>query len=124
MMLPKITDAEEKVMTALWGYEPSALGEIAQRLTDTGWSGKTVKTLIDRLCDKGAVGIERWGRRNRYYSLVERDEFVKEELGSLTTRLFGGSPQEMMAFFCRTQDLTPEQARSLIVLLEGREDDA
>ncbi len=121
-MIPNITEAEERVMRALWGAEPMALGEVADRLRDAGWSSKTVKTLIDRLCEKGAVGVERWGRRNRYYALLEKDAFARKQIGSLVDRLFDGSPQDLLAFFCRTQELTPKQARELIEMLESGEE--
>ncbi len=117
-MQPNITKAEEKVMNALWGFEPSMLGEIVQRLSGTGWSAKTVKTLLDRLCEKGAAGSERAGRRNLYYVLLEKDGFIARELGGVADRLFGGSKREMLAYFCRTEKMTREEARDIIALLE------
>lgn len=122
-MIPKITEAEEIVMRALWGYEPSTLSEVCDRIRDAKWSSKTIKTLIDRLCDKNAVGIERWGRRNRYYALIEKEAFVDRQIEQMTDRLFDGSTSDMLAYFCKTRSLTPGEAQLLIELLEERKDE-
>lgn len=120
-MIPNITEAEERVMNALWGHGQSSLGEITVRLMDAHWSSKTIKTLLDRLCEKGAVGAELVGRRNRYFALIEKEAFARRQINSLKQRLFGGSAQEMLAFFCKSQEISHEQARELISLLEERE---
>lgn len=119
----RITDAEERVMGAMWDQAPSTLGEIAGRLVGEAWSTKTIKTLIDRLTEKGAVGVEKASRKNRYHALVAREEFARSALDQVADRLFSGKAHEMMAFFCRSQSLTAEQARELIELLERKEAD-
>lgn len=59
----KIQDAELEVMKVLWSLpQPAALSEIRRILSaQCGWEDSTVKTLLRRLCEKGAVVLERRG---------------------------------------------------------------
>ena len=59
----KIQDAELEVMQVLWDSpQPVPLIEIRRALADKcGWEDSTVKTLLRRLCEKGAVELERRG---------------------------------------------------------------
>ena len=68
----KITEAELEVMEVLWDAgEPLTLGQIKEALWEK--NGDTTKTLLRRLCAKGAVGQDccggcaprgRWARRS------------------------------------------------------------
>ena len=58
----RISDAEWKIMKTLWNSESPAmtLGEIISALgEDNRWSYTTVRTLIVRLIDKGAVSADK-----------------------------------------------------------------
>ncbi len=61
----KISEAEWSIMKVLWdGCEKNergmTLGEIVQELTETtGWSNTTIRTLVIRLSEKGAVDIDK-----------------------------------------------------------------
>lgn len=58
----KITDAELEVMEVLWQGEDLTLAQVKEGVTARkGWSGDTVKTLLRRLLEKGAVGQEKRG---------------------------------------------------------------
>ena len=58
----KITDAELEVMEVLWQGEDLTLAQVKEGVTARkGWSGDTVKTLLRRLLEKGAVAQEKRG---------------------------------------------------------------
>ena len=66
----KITEAELEVMEVLWrGEGPMSLTEIKGGLPEK--NGDTTKTLLRRLCAKGAAGQEKDGVV-RYRPLVSR----------------------------------------------------
>ena len=52
----KITEAELEVMEVLWQGEDLTLAQVKEAVSARkGWSGDTVKTLLRRLVEKGAV---------------------------------------------------------------------
>ena len=68
----KITEAELEVMEVLWQAEESlTLGQIRGALPEK--NGETVKTLLRRLCAKGAAAQEK-GQVYSYHPLVSREE--------------------------------------------------
>ncbi|OWA37641.1 transcriptional regulator [Saccharibacillus sp. O16] len=121
--VPHITDAEWEVMKVLWTDSPRTANEIVQVLEGTrDWNPKTVRTLIKRLTEKGAVSYEADGRIYRYYPLVQEEECVKSETRSFLKRVYGGAMRPMLAHFIRDEQLSREDLDELRKLLDERKD--
>ena len=93
----RITEAERAVMEVLWSDAPQGAAEVARRLTDRDWSDRTVKTLLARLVEKGALRAEPEGRRYLYTPLIERAAHRRDAVRKLSQRLFGGRAAPMVA---------------------------
>ena len=110
----KITDAELEVMRALWASgEPMTLSQLKAALAEShGWSGDTTKTLLRRLCDKGAVGQEK--RKVYYYrSLVEQERLGQYRTRRLIDQLYSGSAKAMVAALVEHDQLGPQDVDEL-----------
>lgn len=122
----KITDAELEVMEALWASEePRTLAQLKAALAERhGWSGDTTKTLLRRLCQKGAVTQE---KREVYYylPLVDRDALERCRTQKLIDKLYAGSAKDLVASLVRHDQLQPEDVADLRdmfqALWDGRE---
>lgn len=75
----QISAAEALVMEILWRNHPLAADEVVAALADRDWAEATVKTLLNRLLNKGAIGAEKDGRRYLYSPQVAREDWVLEE---------------------------------------------
>ena len=118
----KISTAESVVMGALWTRQPLTAEEITgQVAADQGWTEATVKTLINRLLNKGAIGAERDGRRYLYRPLVDRADYVEAESQGLLDRLFDGRLAPLVSHFSETRKLTAEDVAELKKLIEDFE---
>ena len=119
--LPKISESEWLVMRVLWSKSPLAAQEVFEQLDGkTKWKPKTVKTLIDRLVNKGAVKYEKDGRRYLYYPVVGRDECVTTERKSFIKRVYGGITKPMLAAFLEDAELSAEDISELKEILEQK----
>lgn len=119
--LPGISDAEWAVMQTLWAESPLTAAGVVQRLQGrTGWSPRTIKTLLGRLVRKGALKFSEDGNRYQYRPAVSRDACIREESRSFLQRVFGGDVAPMLAHFVRDNRLTPDQIRELRKLLERK----
>ena len=67
----QISAAEAVVMEILWRNHPLAADEVVAALADRDWAEATVKTLLNRLLNKGAIGAEKDGRRYLYSPQIE-----------------------------------------------------
>jgi len=117
---PKISEAEWEVMKAVWDRSPRTANDIVGILTKrTHWKRETIRTLINRLVQKKALGFEKSGRQYHYYPLVEEADCIKAETRSLLRR-FGGAPVEpMLAALVEARQLSPEQIDRLKQILAG-----
>ena len=68
--LPRISDAEWKVMEVIWNDDRITSQYIIEQLGDTGWNENTIKTLITRLVKKGAVGYTHDPEDKRVYFIT------------------------------------------------------
>jgi BlaI family transcriptional regulator, penicillinase repressor len=114
----RITDAERELMEILWRRGPTGGEELVEQATAAqGWSPKTVRTLVDRLIQKGAVESRRDGKVAIYGALVERETYLRTESQDFLDRLFGGRLTPLVSHFTEQDALTPDELEKLNVLL-------
>ena len=112
--IPSISEAEHQVMKIIWKDNPIMASEIINVLTEKAdWKPKTIKTLINRLLTKDAIGFEKSGREYNYYPLIEEADFVKTESRMFVKRLFGDSMKPMLVSMVENEDLTLEDIDEL-----------
>lgn len=109
-------------MQVLWDESPLMAQEVVDRVAARNdWSPRTVKTLLNRLVKKGALGFEVEGNRYRYRPKVTRDACVRQESRSFLKRVFAGQAPAMLAHFVSQTPLTAEEIRQLRELLDRRD---
>lgn len=117
-MTRPITEAELAVMEALWRQAPLSASDIGDRIADErGWSPQTVKTLLARLVEKGAVSHEKDGRRFLYAPMIERGDYAAGESRRLVDRLFGGKVTPLVAHLAQADSLTDEDVEEIEKLI-------
>ena len=119
--LPKISESEWLVMQVLWKKSPLTANEIVEELAGKSkWKPKTIKTLITRLMNKGAIKFEKEGRLYKYHPAVSKDECVRMERGSFVRRVYGGINKPMLAAFLEDAKLSAEDISELKKILEQK----
>lgn len=120
----RISDAEWEVMQVVWELRSATAADVIERLTpQTGWSHRTVRTLLSRLVQKGALTADEEGHRNRYRAAVSRKRSVREAGQSFLERIFEGDPAELLVHFVQTSKISPEQIEQLKLLLDQKLED-
>ncbi len=116
--LPQISEAEYQVMKLVWKYAPISTTQITERLLAvTGWSPKTIQTLIKRLVNKGALSYEKQSRVFVYSPLVEEGEYLNQESRSFLDRFYDGRLSSMVCSFLEEDRLSREELDALKSLL-------
>jgi len=120
-----ISKTEFEVLEAIWHKFPASAQDIIARLNseitlnqEKQWHEKTVKTLINRMVKKGAIGFEKEGRRYFYSPLLEREAYQIKETRSIIDRLFGGRIAPLVAGFAKNQQLTKTDVDELKDLIK------
>jgi BlaI family transcriptional regulator, penicillinase repressor len=120
---PRITDTEWEVMRVVWDHHPLTATAIVADLQrqDATWHPKTVRTLLTRLVQKGALDFTPEGRSYVYRPLVAAEDCIAAESESFVTRVFGGSLRPMLAHFVERQRLTKADLQALRGMLDAQE---
>lgn len=119
----KISEAEWSIMKVLWdGCENSergmTLGEIVARLSETSdWSNTTIRTLIIRLSEKGAVAIDKTTGVYKYTPNTSKSDCVRSEVNSFIDRVFAGSAYNLMASLVKEGKFTDKERQEIIRIL-------
>lgn len=90
------TPRELDVMSVLWELGSATVAEVRERLADE-LAYTTVLSVLQTLAEKGYVGHEEEGRAYRWHPAVSRRTAGRGELRRLVEKVFGGSPELLMA---------------------------
>ena len=94
-----VTEAESAILSALWRHGPLSFASLIEAVkADNAWGDATIKTLLGRLMQKGAVLSERDDGRQRYRAAIERRDYLDGEVDTLVARLFDGQREGLRAF--------------------------
>ena len=118
---PKISDAEWQVMGVLWKRSPLTVKEIIEILSvKTTWKPETIRTLINRLGKKGAIGFEKKGRQHFFYPVLSQEECVKADADSFLVRAGGVILKPIVAAFIEKEELSAEEIAELQRILDKK----
>ncbi|UYK77741.1 BlaI/MecI/CopY family transcriptional regulator [Xanthomonas sacchari] len=119
-----ISDAEAVVMEVLWERHPLSAEEVFAALSGHGgWAEPTVKTLLNRLLNKGAIRADKQGRRYLYTPLLQRAQWVQQQSECLLDRLFGGRIAPLVAHFSERGKLSDADIAELKRLIQELDDE-
>ena len=114
----EISNAELSVMQVLWQQQPLSANAVVSALGDEkSWHEKTVKTLLNRLVSKGALGFDKDGRAYLYYPLISEQDYQLEQSRSFVERIFSGRIAPLVAGFASQKKLTEDDVAQLKQLI-------
>ena len=120
----QISEAESAVMEVLWERSPIGAEDVVVALADAQqWQEATIKTLLNRLLNKGAIHAEKDGRRYLYSPVLKREDWLTRESKGLLDRLFGGRVAPLVAHFSEHRKLSRKDIAELKKLIEDLEHD-
>lgn len=110
----KISSSELEVLEVLWrSAEPMPIAAIRAALEEThSWDASTVKTLLRRLREKGAVDCE---KRDVFYywPLLGRKDYQRWSTQSFLQRVYQGSARDLVAGLVECCPLSSEDLSEL-----------
>ncbi len=114
----RLSDAEWKVMNVVWEHHPAAVRDVLEALeSDTSWAYSTVKTMLARLVDKGALSVRKRGNTSLFDPLVSRHEARRSALMTLAERAFGGGFGSLVQHLLADEHLSPKERDELRTML-------
>lgn len=115
METPKIFESEYRFCMILWENEPINSTELVKIAKEKlGWSKGTTYTVIRRLCERGVLKNE-----NAIVSaIVTKEQAQIAEIDELMEKKFSGSLPAFVAAFTKQQNLSEEQIKEIMKIIE------
>lgn len=114
----QISDSEWDVMEPIWQAGACTAADVIRQLREThDWNHSTIRTLLARLVEKGALAYDVDGSRYIYRAAVSRERCVRQEGRSFLEKVFGGDVGALVAHFVADASLSPDQLEQLQQLL-------
>jgi predicted transcriptional regulator len=121
--MTKISEAESRIMDALWRRGPLLVEDIVAEVAGPQrWSDRTVKSLIGRMLNKKTIQSERKDGRTWYRPLVARDDYMLAEGKSFLDRVFEGKLAPFVSHFAQHEKLSAEDVAQLKALIRKLDD--
>lgn len=120
-----LSNLELDVMRLIWRDKEVIVPDLHRELErDRGLSYSTVKTIVDRLEEKGAIGrIRTYGRTILYGPLVAEGALAKPMIKDMLRRLFGGEARPMISHLLDEAELSSEDLKHLEKLIAQKRKD-
>jgi BlaI family penicillinase repressor len=120
--MPRISDAEWEVMKVLWEKNPLSANEVVDHLSaSTDWNHRTIRTLLNRLVKKRALGFRIDGKRYLFIPKVSKEECVRYESEGFIARVFNGEASPLLAHFVKQKSLSKSDIQELKRILDDKE---
>ncbi len=117
----KISESEWDVMEKIWAAGASTAADVIRALRSThDWNHSTIRTLLARLVEKGALTYDVDGSKYIYRTAVSRDQCVRGESRSFLAKAFRGDVTALLAHFVADASLNQEQIDQLRQLLDKK----
>ncbi len=113
-----VSDAELEILQVLWDESPKTAQDIIKKMHG---HPSTVKTLINRLLKKGALGFEEKNRKYHYFPTIKKQAFYQVKTQSFLNRFFNGGVTPLVSFFTSQKKLSEKEIQELKQLIEKME---
>jgi len=105
-------------MEPVWAAGPCTAADVIRELRATHeWNHSTVRTLLARLVEKGALAYDVDGTRYIYRAAVTREQCVRQEGRTFLEKAFGGDVAALLTHFVAEAALDRDQIEQLRQLL-------
>jgi BlaI family penicillinase repressor len=115
----ELTEAEWEIMKVVWEKEPCAAGTVQEELAgDRDRAYSTIKTMMDRMVEKGFLQIEKIRNLQLFRSCINEVDAKRGEFRKMLKRAFDGALTPMMQFLIEHEGISKDEARQLRRLVE------
>lgn len=119
--MKRLSEKEEALMQAVWKLDKAFAKEVREEMPDPKLHINTVSTMMKRLVDKGFLKYEDFGATYRYYATLSKKEYTAMYIRPELSRLFGGSIKDVVAFFAEEEEISVDELKEIIKMIEKRE---
>ena len=113
--MKRLPDSELEIMMIIWDLDkPVTRSEIEEHMdADRKLSPTTILSFLSRLQEKGFLDIQKSGKNNVYYPLVDRESYMQAESRSILKRIYQNSARNFIAALYDGNSLSEKELKEL-----------
>ncbi len=120
--MQRLTKAEEEIMQIIWELGPCLVADIRDYIEKQQGRERpphsSVSTIVRVLEKKGFLDHKAYGRTYEYFPKVSKEEYSSRSINKLVNDYFEGSPNRLVSFLLKREDLSLEDLNQMINRLE------
>lgn len=117
---PQLTPLELQIMKVLWEIGPSSVQGVQEKLPGE-LAYTTVQTMLNILQRKGKVARKLQGKAYRYRPILSRERALRDAVGDVLDRMFGGSVEDLLMSLVKSKQLDAKKLDGVQRLIEKYE---
>lgn len=117
--LPDLSQSQREIMEIVWDRGEVSAIEVRDILSKKRDLAKnTVRTLLDRMEEKGWLKHREDGRTYLYSAAQPREASIGQKVLEVVEHVCGGSPEELMTALLDYRGLTPQELKRIRTMLD------
>ena len=117
--LPDLSPAQREIMEAIWTHGELSVSQTRAILSEKrDVARNTVRTLLERMAEKGWLKYREDGRAYLYSAVVPRQTSIGERIIEVVDHVCGGSPEAMVTALLDYRGLTKEELSRIRQMLD------
>ena len=101
-------------MQIIWRLERCLVRDIIDQLGQPDIPHSTVSSVVRILEKKGFVTHKAYGKTHEYIAVVSKEEYAQQNVKSLISKYFGGSPKQLVSFLVQENNLDLKELNELM----------
>ena len=110
----RLNKREEEIMKILWKLNRAFPKEIIDKLNPPAPPYNTVLSTIRKLENDGFIRHEKIGKSHQYFPKISKAAYQKSIFKHLLSDYFGGSPEKLVSFFLKDENLSKEEIEEIL----------
>ena len=110
----RLNRKEEEMMNIFWKLKKAFPKEVIEIIKPPAPPFNTVLSMIRKLEKDGFIGHRKIGKSHQYYPTISKRAYQKSILGHLLKDYFGGSPEKLLSFFIKEENVSEEELNEIL----------
>ncbi len=120
--LPELSKAEWIVMKKVWELKKTNVREVFEELkVSQNWAYNTVRTMMERLRQKGYLSVKKVGNTYFYQPIVSRRKITRQTLRNFIDKVFDGAVGPVISHLIKNEKLSDSEIEQIKTSLEKEE---
>lgn len=111
-------------MQVLWQIKQGFAADLIANFPEPKPAYNTILTVVRILEKKGFVDHETFGKANRYYPLVSKEQYSQLFMQNFVQHYFDNSFKSMVSFFAQNKDISMEDLDEIRRMIDAAQNDS